>query len=170
MLSPSRLFWGGTPVKLQRELRDHLRQLDPDAVHTEPWCSCGSSNHARIYLFRLDSQPVTAIVPEACQLTAAMFAQALPGSQVQPLSEGELDIACDEGELGRMNPFENPFGAAVYLDEQLARHDTIVFCPRMFSGRKGQCYRVPTRQLLAAVNPVILCIALEEAAVAAESC
>lgn len=153
-------------MKLQRALREHLRQFDADAIHSEPWCSCGSPNHARIFLFRVNGQPVTALVPESCDLTAETFGEVLRDARIELINEAELDAACDEGELGRLRPFENPFGASVYLDEKLLRHETIVFCPRMFSGRRGECYRVPTHELTLLVRPIVMAIAPETAPVA----
>jgi hypothetical protein len=152
-------------MKLQRALREQIRKFDADAIHSEPWCSCGSPNHARIFLFRVNGRPTTALVPEWCELTAERFAQILPGAKIELINEAEFDAAGDEGELGHMQPFENPFGTGVYLDEKLLSHATIVFCPRMFSGLRGQCYRVPTQDLVSTVLPMILAISGEPAKV-----
>lgn len=143
-------------MKLQRALREHLRQYNPDAIHAEPWCSCGSPNHARIFLFRVNGQPVTALVPESYDLTTEAFARVLPDSEIELISEAELENACELGELGHMQAFENPFGANVYLDKELLKYETIVFCPSMFSGKRGQCYRVPTQDLVSVVLPIIM--------------
>ncbi len=131
-------------MKLQQALRNYLRQHFPGNVHTEPWCTCGSANHVRVFLFRVNGQPATAIVPEGCELSAVQLGRALPGAQVEQLTEEELDAIYTDSELGRMQPFENPFGTAVFLDRNLVRFTTLVFCPQMFSGLAGECFRVPT--------------------------
>ncbi len=154
-------------MKLQRALREHIRQFNADAIYSEPWCSCGSPNHARIFLLRVNGQPATALVPEWYELTPATFSKILPDSRVELLSEAELETACDERELGRLQPFENPFGATVFLDGNLLKYETTVFCPRMFSGRRGECYRVPTQELVRLVRPVVLAIAPEREKAAA---
>ena len=153
-------------IKIMRALREHLRQYDPDSIHAEPWCSCGAPNHARIFLFRVDGQPATALVPEAFELTSEAFGRILPGAKVERISEAEIENACELGELGRMQPFENPFGGSVYIDQELLKHEAIVFCPRMFNGKRGQCYRVPTRDLLSIILPTIMEIAPSQAAIA----
>lgn len=154
-------------MKLQRILRNYLRQHFPDNFRQEPWCSCGSANHARIILFRVDGEPATVIVPESNELTAAEVRRALPGAGVEPLSEAELDAVYAESELGRMQPFENPFGASVYLDAALLQFETLVFCPRMFGGRKGECFRIPTEDFVALTRAVALPLPLVPAFVEA---
>ncbi len=130
-------------MKLQQALHNHLRQLFSGNVHTEPWCTCGSANHGRVFLFRINGQPALAIVPEGCELSPAQLRRAIPRAQVEPLTEAELDAMYAESKAGAQTS-ENPLGAAVYLDKNLARFSTLVFCPQMFSGRAGECFRVPT--------------------------
>ena len=143
-------------MKLQRELRNHLRQHFPQDVPTEPTCSCGAPDHARIFVFRVNGQPTTAIVPEACELSAAQLSRVLAGARVESLPVAELDAIFPETELGHADPFENPFGAAVYLDENLLQFENLVFCPKMFSGKTGQCFRVPTREFRQVIRPIVL--------------
>lgn len=143
-------------MKLQRALRNYLRQHFPEEIHNEPWCTCGSGNHVRIFLFRVDSQPATVIVPEAHGLTADQLSHALGGAQVEPLAEDELDAIFVLSELGRMQPFENPFGTAIYLDAGVLQFETLVFCPRMFSGLEGECFRVPTKDFVALTGALTL--------------
>ena len=143
-------------MKLQRALRSYLRQHFPGAVREEPWCTCGSANHARILLFRVNGLPATVIIPEGCELSAAQLARAIPGAQVQPLDAAELDAVYAESELGRMQPFENPFGATVYLDQNLMQFETLVVCPRMFGGQKGECFRLPTKEFVTLAHALVL--------------
>ena len=131
-------------MRLQRAVRDYLWQHFPGNVHTEPWCTCGSANHARIALFRVNGQPAAAVVPEARELSSGQLRRALCGSQVEPLAEAELDALYADAEARHAQPVENPLGAAVYLDMNLVRFTTLVFCSEMFSGRAGECFRIPT--------------------------
>ncbi len=143
-------------MKLQRTLRDYLQLHFPVTFQKEPWCTCGNANHVRLVSFRVDGQPATAIVPEGCELTSAQFRRSLPGAQVTPLSEGELDAIYAESELGRTNPFENPFGGTVYMDENLLQFESLVFCPKMFSGLAGECFRVPTHDFQELVRATVV--------------
>ena len=143
-------------MKLQRSLRNLLLQYFPEALRYEPWCSCGAPNHTRVMLFRVDGQPAAAVVPENFELTESRLSEALAGARIEPLTEVEFETAGEQGELGRMNPFENPFGAAVYMDDSLLKHDTLVFCPKMFAGRKGECFRIPVNDFLNATHSVVM--------------
>jgi len=143
-------------MNLQRALRNYLQQNFPGNVHTEPWCTCGSANHVRVLLFCVNGQPATAIVPEGCELSAAQLGRALPGVQVEPLSEAEIDEIYAESAPGSMQTAQPPFGAAVYLDKNLLRFTTLVFCPKMFSGRAGACFRVPTGDFRKIVNAKVV--------------
>jgi len=143
-------------MNLQRELRSHLLQYFPQDIRQEPTCSCGEPNHARILLFRVNGLPASAIVPEGYELSAARLSQALAGARVEPILENELDPIFSETEIGRTGPFENPFGAAIYLDENLLQFETLVFCPKMFSGEKGECFRVPIGDFQEQEHPVVV--------------
>ncbi len=146
---------GGT-VKLQRQLRSFLKQHFAGDVHEEPWCTCGSGNHVRIVLFRVNGQPATAIIPEGCELGPTRISGALPCAKVEPLSEAELDAIYAPSELGGMQPFENPFATSVYLDENLLQFERLVFCPKMFSGQTGECFRVPTKDFVELTQALVL--------------
>lgn len=143
-------------MNVQSELRSHLRQYFPPDIPEEPECSCGNPNHARILLFRVNGQPTAAIVPESYELSAAHLSQALAGARVELMLESELDTIFPETEMGHMGPFESPLGTAVYLDENLLQFQTLVFCPRMLCGKKGECFRVPIRDFRALVHPVVV--------------
>jgi prolyl-tRNA editing enzyme YbaK/EbsC (Cys-tRNA(Pro) deacylase) len=143
-------------LKLQKALRDYLRQHFPGNVHTEPWCTCGGPNHVRVFLFRVNGQPASVLVHEACELPATQLRRALPGAQIEPLTEEEFEAAYAGFEPGRVPPFESPFGAAVFIDRNVARFTTMVFCPQMFSGRAGECFRVPTGDFRKLVHASVL--------------
>ncbi len=143
-------------MKLQRFLRNHLQRHCPNDLHQEPWCTCGSPNHVRMLIFRMDGWPATVFVPEDCELTAAQLGRAIPGARVESLTDAELDAVYLETELGRMQPFDKAFAPAVYMDHNLTQFDTLVFCPKMFSGQNGECFRVPTKEFRALVLTVVL--------------
>lgn len=143
-------------MKVQRELRSHLRQYFPREIHSERECTCGNPNHARIFPFRVNGLPASAIVPEGYELSAARLSDALAGARVEPISESELDAIFPETEMGHTNPFESPFGAAVYLDQNLLQFQSLVFCPRMLNGETGECFRVPIADFQALERPVVL--------------
>lgn len=137
-------------------LRIYLEQHFPHTVGEEAACSCGASNHVRVRYFRVNGQPAAAIIPEGSTLTAGDLAEATGTRQVEPLLEEELSEIFTDTELGRMQPFENPFGAAVFFDDLLLPHRNVVFCPRMFSEQRGQCFRVPTQEILDLTHAVVL--------------
>jgi len=143
-------------MNIQRELRNHLQQYFPLDVHREPECSCGDPNHARILLFRVNGMAASAVVPEGYELSPARLSHALAGARVEPMLESELDAIFPITEIGRTEPFENPFGTVVYLDENLLQFPTVVFCPKMLSGKRGECFRLPIRDFQELVHPVVV--------------
>jgi len=143
-------------MNVLRELRSHLQQYFHADIRREPNCSCGNPNHARVLLFRVNGLPTSAVVPEGYELTAARLSQALAGARVEPILESEMDMIFSETEIGRVGPFESPFGAAVYLDENLLHFRSLVFCPKMLSGEKGECFRVPLGEFQELEHPVVL--------------
>jgi len=143
-------------MNVQTELCCRLQQYFPRDVQSEPECSCGNPNHARILLFRVNGLPASAIVPEAYELSAARLSQALAGAHVETMLESELDAVFPETETGRIGPFESPFGPAVYVDENLLQFETLVFCPKMRGGQPGECFHVPIEDFLKLAHPVAL--------------
>jgi prolyl-tRNA editing enzyme YbaK/EbsC (Cys-tRNA(Pro) deacylase) len=107
-------------------------------------------------LFRVNGLPASAIVPEGYELGPARLSQALAGARVEPMLESELDAIFPETEIGCMGPFESPFGTTVYLDENLLQFPTLVFCPKMLSGKKGECFRLPIADFQELVHPVVV--------------
>jgi len=143
-------------MNVVRELHTHLRQYFRGDIRREPECTCGNPNHARVLLFRVNGLPASAIVPEGYELSPALLSQALAGARVEPILESELDTIFPDTEMGRIGPFESPFGAAVYLDENLLQFRSLVFCPKMFSGDKGECFRVPIGDFQELEHPVVV--------------
>jgi prolyl-tRNA editing enzyme YbaK/EbsC (Cys-tRNA(Pro) deacylase) len=143
-------------MNVQRELRNHLQQYFPQDIHKETECSCGNPNHARILLFRVNGLATSVVVPEGYELSAARLSQALAGARVEPMLESELDAIFPETELGRTGPFESPFGTAVYVDENLLQFQALVFCPKMLSGKKGECFRIPIGDFQELVHPLVV--------------
>jgi hypothetical protein len=143
-------------MNLQRELRMFLTLSSRRDVGEVPTCSCGAPNHARVLPFRVNGEPVTVIAPEQCELNELQLSQALGHARVEVLPPGELDAIFCDTELGHMDPFENPFGTAVYLDESLSRSEELVFCPKAFNKERGECFRVPTQVFREMTHPVLL--------------
>lgn len=143
-------------MNVQRELRNHLQQYFPQDVRREPECSCGDPNHARILLFRVNGMAASAVVPEGYELSAPRLSHALAGARVEPMLESELDAIFPVTEIGRTEPFENLFGTVVYLDENLLQFPTVVFCPKMLSGKRGECFRLPIKDFQELVHPVVV--------------
>jgi hypothetical protein len=143
-------------MNLQRELRTFLALHLRRGVSEQRRCSCGAPNHARVLPFRVNGEPVMVIAPEQCELNEAQLSQALGHARVEALPPGELDAIFCETELGHMDPFENPFGTAVYLEETLSQSEELVFCPKAFNKERGECFRVPTRAFREMTHPVLL--------------
>ena len=143
-------------MTLQGELRNHMQQNFSRHFSIEPECTCGNPNHARALVFRVNDSPATVIVPEGYDLSAKRLSEALGWVRVEAMLEQELDSIFPDTEIGHTEPFENPFGTAVYLDENLTQFYWMVFCPKMLSGRKGECFRVPVKDFQKLVRPVVL--------------
>lgn len=143
-------------MNLQRELRNRLYLYFRRDVHDEPACSCGAANHARIFLFRVNGEPAMVVAPETSALNASQLSLILDNARVEPLSAPELDSIFLDSELGHMDPFENPFGTGIYLDESLSQFDELVFCPKMSSQQRGECFSVPTREFRQMTHPILL--------------
>ena len=137
-------------------LRNYLEQYFPRTTGTEAKCTCGAGNHVRVCFFRVDGHPVTAVIPEGACLTPDDLRETLGCRTVAPLTEAEWEAIGAETELGSMLSFENPFGAAVLFDDLLISFSDIVFCPRMFAGERGLCFRVPTQEFLDLTQALVL--------------
>lgn len=137
-------------------LRGYLEQHFPKSVRGEPKCSCGSGNHVRVLFFLVDDQPASAIIPEASRINADELQRVLGARRVQPLAITDVESVYAESELGQAQPFEQPFGHRVYFDERMAKSEELVFCPRMFFGKEGECFRAPTQKFLELVQPTII--------------
>ncbi len=135
-------------MRMLQSLREYLTPYAHSHLRNEPLCTCGDANHVRLLLFRAAGRPITVIVPESAHVTPQQVAEALGSPAVEPLREEEMDAIFAETDLGRSEPFSNPFGTDVFFDESLVLYPTLVFCPRMFGGLAGECFRVPTRDLL----------------------
>jgi prolyl-tRNA editing enzyme YbaK/EbsC (Cys-tRNA(Pro) deacylase) len=147
-------------MKPLQMLHTFLEQHFPHTTKDEVLCTCGAGNHVRVLFFRVNKQPVSVIVPEGADLLPEQFAEAIGHADVQPMTEAELDAAFPPTEIGQMQPFENPFGMTVYLDEGLLAWKEFVFCPRMFSGQRGDCFRTPSRQFIELTRAISLPLTL----------
>jgi len=137
-------------------LRGYLEQHFPHTIDTEGECTCGAGNHVRVSFFRVDGQPVAAVTPEGAGLTADELRDVLGSSRVESFSDTEWDQICADTENGHLISFENPFGAGVLFDELLGSFPNLVFCPRMFCGERGLCFRVPTQEFLDLTHALVL--------------
>lgn len=146
----------GCSMKLMQALHDYLQKYFPVTLWEVPYCTCGDANHVRVLFFRVNGQPATAVIPEEADLTPQQFAAASGCFDVRPLAESELEGIFPDTELGRLQLFDNPFGTIVYFDESLLLYPSVVMCPRMFGGKPGECFRVPTRHLLDKTRAVVL--------------
>jgi prolyl-tRNA editing enzyme YbaK/EbsC (Cys-tRNA(Pro) deacylase) len=131
-----------------RALHDLLDQHFPQTVKDEVLCTCGTGNHVRVAFFRVNSQPAAVVLPEGADLMPQHLAEAIGGATVEAIPMTELEATFADTEIGHMQPFENPFGTAVYVDETLLAWKELVFCPRMFSGKRGECFRAATKNFL----------------------
>jgi hypothetical protein len=143
-------------MKELRTLREYLDQHFPHTVGEEPRCTCGAGNHVRVSFFRVNGQPAVTIVPEGMPLTPQQLREAIGCGRAEALTDTELDDIYGDTELGRMQSFENPFGTTVFFDETLAPFPELVFCPRMFFGRRGECFHVPTDEFLDLTHAIVV--------------
>jgi prolyl-tRNA editing enzyme YbaK/EbsC (Cys-tRNA(Pro) deacylase) len=143
-------------VKPIQALHEFLQIHFPNVLRSEVLCTCGAGNHVRIVFFRVNHLPAAVVLPEGADLSAEALSQAVAGADVEPLPVDDLDNTYVDSELGRPLPFENPFGGAVYMDESLLHWKELVFCPRMFSGQRGECFRAPTKDFLDLTRAITL--------------
>ncbi len=137
-------------------LHSYMKEHFPRTLRDEVLCTCGAGNHVRVSFFRVDGQPATVVLPEGIGLSAEQLSDSIGSSRVEALEEPELDSIFDESELGHMQPFENPFGSAVYCEESLLTWKELVFCPRMFAGQRGECFRAPTKDFLTLTRAIVV--------------
>jgi prolyl-tRNA editing enzyme YbaK/EbsC (Cys-tRNA(Pro) deacylase) len=140
-------------------LHDYMKEHFPRTLRDEVLCTCGAGNHVRIQFFRADGQPVSAIVPEGVSVSAEQLEESIGAGHVEALLEPELEAIFADSELGHMQPFENPFGSAVYCDESLLTWKELVFCPRMFAGQRGDCFRANTNEFLSLTRAIVMPLA-----------
>jgi prolyl-tRNA editing enzyme YbaK/EbsC (Cys-tRNA(Pro) deacylase) len=149
-------------MKPLKTLQIFLEQHFPHTVKDEVLCTCGAGNHVRVQFFRVNHQPASVILPEGASLEPEHLSHAIGGAEVEPLPEEELNGVYAASEIGQMGPFENPFGMTVYVDEGLLAWKELVFCPRMFSGKRGECFRTPAKSFLDLTRAIALPLALEK--------
>jgi prolyl-tRNA editing enzyme YbaK/EbsC (Cys-tRNA(Pro) deacylase) len=137
-------------------LHNYMKEHFPRTLRDEVLCTCGAGNHVRIYFFRVDGKPATVVIPEGMGITAEQLAESIGSTRVEALAETELDGIYAQSELGYTQPFENPFGSAVYCDETLLTWKELVFCPRMFAGQRGECFRAATKDFLTLTRAIIV--------------
>jgi prolyl-tRNA editing enzyme YbaK/EbsC (Cys-tRNA(Pro) deacylase) len=142
-------------MKPIRVLHDLLKQEFPNTVKDEVLCTCGAGNHVRVLFFRIDHEPAAVILPEGADLDPADFAEAV-GGHVERLEAGELERSLSDSRPGYAMPSEGPFAGAVYLDESLLTWKELVFCPRMFNGMRGECFRAPMQSFLEVTHAIAL--------------
>lgn len=144
----------GAPSK-QRSIRHSLvllrRCLDeriPGAVRTEVECTCGAPYHARLVPFRVQGQLAVAVIPEGAALTADELRAALRCEAVEKLPSEEMESLFAALQVRGAVAFEDPDFPTIFFDESLLDWPEVVFCPRMFLGKPGDCFRVSTRAFL----------------------
>jgi prolyl-tRNA editing enzyme YbaK/EbsC (Cys-tRNA(Pro) deacylase) len=149
-------------MKPLQSLRSFLELHYPGTTHEEPLCTCGAGNHVRVIFFRVNHMPAAVVLPEGASLDCQHLAEALKSSSVEPITVAEMEATYTMSELGEMQPFEKPFGVTVYVDAELLAWKEFVFCPRMFSGKRGECFRVPAKSFLEETKAIALPLALEK--------
>lgn len=148
-----------------QSLRKHLAPLASSPLRDERLCTCGEANHVRILLFRVGGLPAMFVVPETATLTAAQAEESLGTMRVEELTDAELCRIITGADRGRSPLTSYPLGMPVYFDECLLLYPSLVFCPSMFSGGEGECFRVPTREFLAMTQAAVVPLAPEPASV-----
>ncbi len=146
-------------MKLHDSLRAFLAAQAHTHMRSERLCTCGDANHVRGFLFRVGGLPAMFVVPETATLTAAQAEEPLGTMRVEELSDAELCRLISGADLVT----SYPLGMPVYLDECLLLYPSLVFCPAAFSGREGECFRIPTREFLALTQATVLPLAPEPA-------
>lgn len=143
-------------MKLNEKLRAFLEQQFPEALATEPCCTCGAPNHVRLLAFSVNGTPTAVILPEGRDFTCTELESVLGTGPVEPLLGSPQDAAFADFELGSPRLFSDPMFPVLYFDEALLDYPDLVFCPMMFSGLKGRCFRVPTKTFLDLTYAVVV--------------
>ncbi len=129
-------------------LRRCLDEQFPGAVQAEVECTCGAPYHARLVPFRVQGQPAVAVIPEGAAVTADDLREALRCDTVERLPSEALGVLFASLEARGATALEDPDFPTIFFDESLLGWPEVVFCPRMFLGKPGDCFRVPTRAFL----------------------
>jgi hypothetical protein len=128
-------------------LRQYIERELPRVVRTEAECTCGAPYHARLVPIRVHDQRAVAVIPEGANIGVEELRVALGTQQVERLQTEELGplFAGLAGGGGASEAVDLP---TIFFDEALLSWPEIVFCPRMFWGQPGECFRIPTRVFL----------------------
>ncbi len=129
-------------------LRQFIERELPRVVRTEAECTCGAPYHVRLVPIRIHNQRAVAVIPEGASIGVEELRIALGTQRVERLQTEELGplfAGLTGGSAGALEADELP---TIFFDEALLAWSEIVFCPRMFWGQPGECFRIPTRVFL----------------------
>ena len=100
-----------------------------------------------------------AVLPAPSRLDLGALRAALGKPQARLATEAEFAGLFPDSEIGAMPPFGNLYGLPVYVDEELARDEEIVFN----AGTHQDTIRLRYQELSRLVQPKVLALALEHA-------
>ncbi|MCL6565587.1 MAG: hypothetical protein K6U09_04100 [Acidobacteriia bacterium] len=129
-------------------LRRYIERELPRAVRTEVECTCGAPYHARLIPIRVHGQRAVAVIPEGATIGVEELRAALGSPQVERLQTEELEPLFAGLASAGTAASEAVDLPTIFFDEALLAWPEIVFCPRMFWGQPGECFRIPTRAFL----------------------
>ncbi len=107
---------------------------------------------AKTTILKADGKFVMAVLPAPCKVDLARLRREIGAKSVVVAAEDEFRSLFPECELGAMSPFGNLYGLPVYVDEQLAEDESIVFA----AGTHTEAVRMDYKDFARLVKPKVM--------------
>jgi Ala-tRNA(Pro) deacylase len=107
---------------------------------------------AKTVIIKVDSEMVMAVLPAYCRVNVERIREATGAGEARLATEREFEALFPGCELGAMPPFGNLYGTDVFVDENLAENDRILFN----AGSHTELIRMSYGDFAALVKPKVL--------------
>ncbi len=107
---------------------------------------------AKPVIVHADDRIVMCVLPASCKVDLTRLAKALRAHQCRLADEAELAKLFPDVELGAEPPFGHAYGLETYVDERLARCDTVTFN----AGSHEWAIRLPYAEYARLAEPIVL--------------
>ncbi len=107
---------------------------------------------AKTTILKADGKFAMAVLPAPCKVDLDRLRREIGAKSVVIAAEDEFRSLFPECELGAMPPFGNLYGLPVYVDEQLAEDESIVFA----AGTHTEAVRMDYKDFARLVKPKVM--------------